>query len=117
MSSEAVCGRACCKVFRMSTMPGSQLRRTSVPTPALVIDLTRLEQNIATMAASAAKWGVRLRPHAKSHKCVSIARRQIDAGATGVSCATLDEVAAMVGAEIPGILLTSPVAGLLGSKK
>ena len=92
-------------------MPGSQLRRTSVPTPALVIDLTRLEQNIATMAASAAKWGVRLRPHAKSHKCVSIARRQIDAGATGVSCATLDEVAAMVGAEIPGILLTSPVAG------
>lgn len=85
--------------------------RSSVATPALVIDLTFLERNIAAMAQSAARWRVQLRPHAKSHKSVDMARRQIAAGAVGVSCATLDEVAAMVGGEIPGLLLTSPIAG------
>jgi D-serine deaminase-like pyridoxal phosphate-dependent protein len=80
-------------------MPGvmpHQSTRASVPTPALVIDLTALERNVAAMAALAAQWGVHLRPHAKSHKCVAIARRQVAAGAVGVSCATLDELAAMV---------------------
>lgn len=85
--------------------------RSLVPTPALVIDLTALERNIAAMAALAAEWGVGLRPHAKSHKCVAIAARQVAAGAVGVSCATLDEVAAMVGGGISGLLLTSPLAG------
>ena len=88
-----------------------QSTRSSVPTPALVIDLTVLERNVAAMAALAAQWGVQLRPHAKSHKCVAIARRQIAAGAVGVSCATLDEVAAMVAGGVAGLLLTSPLAG------
>ena len=85
--------------------------RSCVPTPALVIDLAALERNIAAMAAAAAGWGVSLRPHAKSHKCVAIAARQIAAGALGVSCATLDEVAAMVAGGVSGLLLTSPSAG------
>jgi D-serine deaminase-like pyridoxal phosphate-dependent protein len=91
-------------------MPHPSLR-SSIPTPALVIDLTALERNIAAMAALASGWGVSLRPHAKSHKCVAIAARQIAAGAVGVSCATLDEVAAMVAGGISGLLLTSPIAG------
>jgi D-serine deaminase-like pyridoxal phosphate-dependent protein len=85
--------------------------RSAVPTPALIIDLDVLERNIAAMAAAAANWGVQLRPHAKSHKCVAIARGQIASGAAGVSCATLEEVAAMVDGGIPGILMTSPVVG------
>jgi D-serine deaminase-like pyridoxal phosphate-dependent protein len=92
-------------------MNQNQPARSSVPTPALVIDLAALERNIAAMAALAAQWHVGLRPHAKSHKCVAIARRQIAAGAVGVSCATLDEVAAMVTGGVPGLLLTSPIAG------
>jgi D-serine deaminase-like pyridoxal phosphate-dependent protein len=95
-------------------MPGvmpHRSTRSSVPTPALVIDLRALERNVAAMAALAAQWGVHLRPHAKSHKCVAIARRQIAAGAVGVSCATLDEVAAMVAGGVAGLLLTSPLAG------
>src|ERR1700748_1972329 len=95
-------------------MPGIMKHKASrswVPTPALVIDLTALERNVAVMAALAVEWGVELRPHAKSHKCVEIARRQVAAGAVGVSCATLDEVAAMVAGGIPGLLLTSPLAG------
>jgi D-serine deaminase-like pyridoxal phosphate-dependent protein len=88
-----------------------KIPRLAVPTPALVIDLDVLERNIAAMAAAAGTWGVQLRPHAKSHKCGPIARKQIAAGAVGVSCATLEEVAAMVDAGIPGILMTSPVVG------
>src|SRR5215469_10929528 len=86
-----------------------KIPRNSVPTPALVIDLDVLERNIASMAAAAANWGVQLRPHAKSHKCAAIARAQIARGAAGISCATLEEAAAMVDAGVPGILMTSPV--------
>lgn len=85
--------------------------RSAVPTPALIIDLDVLDRNIVAMAAAATSWGVQLRPHAKSHKCTAIARAQIAAGAAGVSCATLEEVAAMVDAGVPGILLTSPIVG------
>ena len=87
------------------------LSRHELPTPALVIDLAVLERNIATMADFAARSRVSLRPHAKSHKCVAIANRQIAAGAVGISCATLDEIAAMVAGAVPGLLLTTPVAG------
>ena len=89
----------------------SFLTRSEVPTPALVIDVDALERNIAAMAAFVAKAGQRLRPHVKTHKCVPIARLQIAAGAVGISCATLDELAAMVAGGLPGLLLTSPIAG------
>ena len=89
----------------------SRLTRSSIPTPALVIDLDALERNISAMAAFAARAGRHLRPHVKTHKCVAIARLQIAAGAVGVSCATLDELAAMVLGGVPGLLLTSPIAG------
>jgi 3-hydroxy-D-aspartate aldolase len=88
-----------------------RLARSAIPTPALVIDLDALERNISAMAAFVARTGKRLRPHAKTHKCVAIARLQIAAGAVGISCATLDELAAMVAGGIPGPLLTSPIAG------
>ena len=51
-----------------------------------------------------------LRPHAKAHKCVEIAKRQIAAGAIGVCVATVAEAELMAAAGIPGLLLTSPVA-------
>ncbi len=91
--------------------PGSELTRHSIPTPALIIDLAVLERNIARMADFATRSGLQVRPHAKSHKCVEIARRQLAAGAVGISCATLDEVASMVGGGVQGLLLTSPIAG------
>ena len=88
----------------------SRFTRSLVPTPALVIDLDALERNIVAMAAFAAKSGKSLRPHVKSHKCIPIARLQMAAGAVGVSCATLDELAAMVIGGVSGLLLTSPLA-------
>ena len=62
------------------------------------------------MAERVQKCGKALRPHAKAHKCVEIARRQIAAGACVVCVATLAEAEFMAGAGITGLLLTSPVA-------
>lgn len=83
--------------------------RHALDTPVLLVDLPKLDRNIGTMAAFAIRHGVGLRPHVKTHKCVMIAWRQIDAGAIGVSCATLGEAEAMVDAGIPSVLLTTPI--------
>jgi D-serine deaminase-like pyridoxal phosphate-dependent protein len=60
-------------------------------TPALVVDVEVLERNLASMARHAATAELRLRPHAKTHKCIEIARRQIRAGASGLTVATVAE--------------------------
>jgi D-serine deaminase-like pyridoxal phosphate-dependent protein len=83
--------------------------RTKLQTPALVIDLDVLERNIAQMAAFAAKRGIQLRPHAKTHKSAEIARRQMAAGALGVCVAKLGEAEALADAGIENLLITSPV--------
>ncbi len=83
--------------------------RYELNTPALVLDLDAFERNLAFMAAAMRDFGRNLRPHAKSHKCSRIARAQIDAGAVGICCATLDEAEVMAAAGLRGILITSPV--------
>jgi D-serine deaminase-like pyridoxal phosphate-dependent protein len=86
--------------------PGS---RAELMTPALVLDLDALERNIAGMAGFCRARGVALRPHAKTHKSLAIARKQLAAGALGISVATLGEAEVMVRGGIPGLLITSPV--------
>ncbi|HSZ73681.1 MAG TPA: DSD1 family PLP-dependent enzyme [Rhizomicrobium sp.] len=84
--------------------------RALIQTPALVIDLDVLERNIARMGSHAKARGIGLRPHAKSHKCLEIAERQIAAGAMGICVAKLGEAEALsAGDEIASILVTSPV--------
>jgi D-serine deaminase-like pyridoxal phosphate-dependent protein len=85
------------------------MRKHELPTPALVVDLDVMEANIAAMQAAVSGAGKALRPHAKAHKRVEIAKRQIAAGANGVCCATLREMESMTSAGI-GVLLTTPVA-------
>jgi 3-hydroxy-D-aspartate aldolase len=87
---------------------GRKGSRNLLDTPALVLDLDALERNIAAMAAHAKSAGVNLRPHAKTHKSVEIARRQVEAGSIGIACATLGEAEVMVRAGFPGVHLTSP---------
>ena len=89
---------------------GRQGSRAALNTPALVIDLEALDRNIAAMAGLAAAHGVGLRPHAKTHKSIDIARRQIDAGAIGVCCAKIGEAEVLADGGIDGLLITSPVA-------
>jgi D-serine deaminase-like pyridoxal phosphate-dependent protein len=85
------------------------MRRDALPTPALVLDLPALRRNIDRMAAHAGAAGLRLRPHAKSHKSVEIARLLAAAGALGPACATIREAEAMAAGGLGGILVTSPM--------
>ncbi|MEI9994525.1 MAG: DSD1 family PLP-dependent enzyme [Rhizomicrobium sp.] len=87
-------------------IPGGAAR---LQTPALVLDLDAFERNVAHMVEHARKAGIGLRPHAKTHKSVEIAKRQIAAGANGVCCAKLGEAEALAAGGIGSILLTSPV--------
>jgi D-serine deaminase-like pyridoxal phosphate-dependent protein len=96
---------------------GRQGGRRDLATPALVIDLDALERNIAAMAAFARNSGLSLRPHAKTHKSVEIARRQIAAGALGVCCAKLGEAEALADGGVENILITSPVVGAFGVER
>lgn len=93
-----------------SHLIGRQGSRADLNTPALILDIDALDRNIARMAGLAAARGVALRPHAKTHKSVDIARRQIAAGAVGVCCAKIGEAEALAGGGIAGLLITSPVA-------
>lgn len=79
----------------------------AVETPALVVDLAAMERNLIRMAGYAASKGLRLRPHAKTHKCAAIARRQIELGAVGVCVQKLDEALALAAYGIDDILITN----------
>jgi len=85
------------------------MTRDEAPTPALLLDLDRFERNLARMAEHARRAGKRLKPHAKTHRCPEIARRQIAAGALGVACAKLGEAEVMARAGIRGLLITTEI--------
>ena len=82
-----------------------------VDTPALVVDLDALEGNIARMAKAVEGGAARLRPHAKSHKCAEIARRQIAAGAVGVCAQKVSEAEALVAGGVADVLVTNEIVG------
>jgi 3-hydroxy-D-aspartate aldolase len=88
---------------------GRQGSRQALNTPVLVLDRDALERNVAAMAAFAREHGLALRPHAKTHKSVEIARLQMAAGAVGLCCAKLGEAEALAEGGIESILITSPV--------
>ena len=66
-------------------------------TPHLRLDLAVLDRNIAAMAALAASAHLSLRPHAKTHKSLEVARRQLAAGAVGLTVATIGEAEVFAG--------------------
>jgi D-serine deaminase-like pyridoxal phosphate-dependent protein len=76
-------------------------------TPALCVDLDKLDANIAKMQAHLAAHGLGCRPHAKTHKCAAIARLQLDAGAVGICTSKLSEAEALAAAGIDRICLTT----------
>lgn len=81
----------------------------SLSTPVVVVDLPTLKRNIAAMQELATHVGVRLRPHAKTHKSPVIARWQLEAGATGICCAKLAEAEVFAAAGISDIRVPYPV--------
>lgn len=87
------------------------MKKNDIPTPALVVDLAKLQRNIDEMAQRARAAGVNLRPHIKSHKTPIIAQMQVKAGAIGVTCAKLGEAEVMAAGGIEDIFLAYPVVG------
>ena len=81
----------------------------SIDTPALVIDLDAMNCNLQTMEAFARERQVRLRPHAKMHKCAAIARLQRDAGAVGVCVQKTSEAEALAAAGVDDLYISNEV--------
>ena len=79
---------------RRPAAPGMPL--DEVATPSLLIDLEAFESNLAVMAKAIATHGIRLRPHAKTHKSPIITRLQMAQGAIGACCQTVAEAEALV---------------------
>jgi len=83
----------------------------AIDTPALVVDLDAFERNLDLMANAVRGAGVRLRPHAKSHKCPPIADAQLERGAVGICCQKVGEAEAFVDAGILDVLVTNEIVG------
>ncbi|MBX5494301.1 MAG: alanine racemase [Bryobacteraceae bacterium] len=84
---------------------------TDLQTPALLIDLDVMERNLCRVADYAKQHGLRLRPHTKTHKIPSLAKRQIELGASGITVAKVGEAEVMLGADPPDLLVAYPVLG------
>lgn len=78
-------------------------------TPATVLDVDRMDRNIARMAATLAGRGVALRPHAKTHKSLHVARAQLLQGAAGITVATLGEAEVFAAGGVEDIFVAYPV--------
>ncbi len=87
------------------------LHITELDTPALWVDLDRLERNIAAIAGELRANGVNWRPHTKGVKVPAIAHKMLAAGAIGVTCAKLSEAEVMAAAGIRDILVANQVVG------
>ena len=83
-----------------------------IPTPALVVETEVLERNLRLMSDFFARRHAKLRPHFKSHKCVTIARRQLKNGnAVGITCAKLSEAEVLAAGGIRDILIANQIVG------
>lgn len=92
-------------------MASSDALYPSLDTPAILVDLDKLEANIAAMARMTAKAGLKLRPHTKVHKSTYVSEMQLDAGACGVSVSKLSEAAVYADAGQRDIMVVHPFSG------
>ncbi len=81
----------------------------AVDTPALVVDLDAMQRNLAAMAAFARERGLRLRPHAKTHKSAWIAAQQVALGAVGVCVQKTAEAEALVACGVRDLYISNEV--------
>jgi D-serine deaminase-like pyridoxal phosphate-dependent protein len=84
---------------------------SELDTPTLLLDRAACDRNLARMAAFFADRPAQLRPHFKNHKCVTLAKRQLAAGAVGLTCAKLGEAEVLVEHGIDNVLIANQVVG------
>jgi D-serine deaminase-like pyridoxal phosphate-dependent protein len=76
-------------------------------TPALVVDLDKMERNIAHMQSTLKRTGIPSRPHSKTHKTAAIAKYQLATGSIGICCAKISEAEAMIEHGVDRVLMTT----------
>jgi D-serine deaminase-like pyridoxal phosphate-dependent protein len=86
--------------------------RAAIDTPALVIDLDRVDAAIERMAAIMAERGIALRPHAKTHKSIEVGRRQLAAGAAGLTVGTIGEAEVFADAGLDDLFIAYPIVAI-----
>ena len=84
---------------------------SAVDTPCLILELDAFERNLKRLPESLRDRSIRLRPHAKSHKCPEIALRQIALGAAGVCVQKVSEAAALVAGGVADVLIANEIVG------
>lgn len=84
---------------------------SELETPAVVVDLDVMDQNLSRMASYCRERQLLLRPHTKTHKIPELAKRQIESGATGITVAKIGEAEVMLNAGITDILIAYPIVG------
>lgn len=112
---------ACCELImvRAQVKPGperepmrsSRALTWTVPTPALVVDLNAMERNLQVLAAYFQDRPAKLRAHFKGHQVLSLALRQVQAGAIGVACARMEHAEKLVAAGVTSVLIANEIAG------
>jgi len=90
-------------------LPPPGTPKSQIPTPTLLIDQEVLEANITLMAQFFKNNTAKLRPHFKTHKSPLLAKKQIEAGAIGMTCAKLGEAEVLVEAGIESILIANEI--------
>src|SRR5215467_6013159 len=86
------------------------MKTTDIDTPALLVDLDAMERNLKKMADFFASRRCKVRPHFKNHKAPALARKQMDSGAIGMTCATLREAEILVVNGITSVLIANEIA-------
>jgi D-serine deaminase-like pyridoxal phosphate-dependent protein len=84
---------------------------TDIETPAVLIDLDRVDRNIARFQEYCDRHDIAVRPHIKTHKLPRLARQQIEAGAVGITCQKIGEAEVMADAGIEDIFITYNIVG------
>lgn len=87
------------------------MRVEDLDTPAAIVELDIMQDNIQRMHKHLKEHGLRIRPHIKTHKIPAIAHMQLKAGAKGINCQKLGEAEVMVNAGIKDILITYNIVG------
>lgn len=89
----------------------------ALDTPTLLLDRAASDRNLGRLASFFANRPAKPRPHFKNHKCVTLARRQLAAGAVGITCAKLGEAEVLVDAGIDNVLIANQVVGPIKTRR
>ena len=95
------------------TLPAIGCQHDEIDTPALCVNLDAMEQNIGAMVTACRERNLDWRPHSKCHKSPAVARKLLDAGAIGVTCAKVGEAEVMAAGGITDLLIANQIVGPL----